>query len=114
MALINEGELLDLITAAVRKAVRDELDAAGDKDPRSREYLDVATAAAMASVSGQTVRGWVRQGRLTRYSTGRSLRVRRDELEALLAAGPDRSRAVDPATAAIELLNNKRRAGGRR
>lgn len=104
-SLVNESALLDLITEAVRRAVREELATAPQK-PHS--YLDVAAAASLASVSPQTVRLWIRQGRLRRYSTGRSLRVRRDELEALLAAGPDSDSAADPAAAALELLNGRR------
>lgn len=51
----------------------------------SSEYLSVAEAAALARVTPGTIRRWVRAGELTRHEAGSRVRIRRDELERLLA-----------------------------
>jgi excisionase family DNA binding protein len=47
----------------------------------------VARAAEVAKVNPATVRKWVEEGRLGRYRAGRELRVKRSELDRLLATG---------------------------
>jgi excisionase family DNA binding protein len=48
------------------------------------EYLSTTQAARLAAVTAGTIRRWIRQGELTRHEAGAHVRVRRDELEALL------------------------------
>lgn len=88
MSLFNEAELRDIIRDEVRTAIRQEL---GKKPATVGEFVSVADAAQIASVATQTIRVWVREGRLTGYHAGRVLRVRRAELEDFLAAGPSPS-----------------------
>lgn len=49
------------------------------------EYLSVAAAARVASVSPWTIRAWIKAGHLPGYRAGRVLRVKRIELDALMA-----------------------------
>jgi excisionase family DNA binding protein len=69
------------LESIVRQIVRDEL---AKTKPANDEYLSTAEAARIASVTPGTVRRWIRQGELTRYEAGAHVRVKRDELEALL------------------------------
>jgi excisionase family DNA binding protein len=55
----------------------------------------VAEGAQIASVSPQTIRVWIKAGRLRGYNAGRVLRVRRQELEDFLAAGPSLATTTD-------------------
>jgi excisionase family DNA binding protein len=57
--------------------------------PRS-ELMSVAEAAAHARVHADTVRRWIREGKLAEQRAGRTVRVRRAELEQLFAAPPPR------------------------
>ena len=47
-------------------------------------YLSVEKAATLADVHPDTIRGWVKAGRLPEHRAGRELRVRRDELHRFL------------------------------
>lgn len=85
MSLFNETELRELIRDEIRSTIRQEL---GKKPATAGEFVSVADAAQIASVTTQTIRVWVREGRLNGYHAGRVLRVRRSELEAFLANGP--------------------------
>ena len=85
MSLFNESALREIIRDEVRTAIRQEL---GKKPATAGEFVRVAEAAQIAAVSTQTIRVWVRAGRLTEYKAGRVLRVRRSELEAFLATDP--------------------------
>jgi excisionase family DNA binding protein len=80
---------LDALRELIRDVVREELTALGASHSG---YLSVTDAAALASVTPDTVRSWIAAGRLRRYSAGRCLRVLRSELETYLArpAGSDR------------------------
>ena len=79
-----EAALRSMIEDVVRKVLREELGASPGAN--GDEYLSVATAARVAEVAPATIRGWIAEGRLHRYAAGREIRVRRAELEALLAA----------------------------
>ena len=79
-SLLDEAALRDL----VREVLREEL-AAAREAPARPEWVSVADAAAMASVTPDTIRESISRGILPRYKAGRVLRVRRDELEAYLA-----------------------------
>ena len=84
MSLFNELELREIIRDEIRSTIRQEL---GKKPAAAGEFVSVAEAAQIAAVSAQTIRVWVRAGRLREYKAGRVLRVRRSELEAFLGTG---------------------------
>jgi excisionase family DNA binding protein len=95
MSLFNEIELRDLIRDEVRSAIRQEM---GKKPAAAGEFVSVAEAAGIASVTTQTIRAWLRADRLTEYKAGRVLRVRRSELEEFLVKGatPDAATNMSP------------------
>lgn len=82
MSLFDEHALRELVENATRRVVREELSRAPGRD----RYLPVAEAAQIAGVAPDTIRSWIGQGRLRRYNAGREIRVRRSELDALLAS----------------------------
>lgn len=50
------------------------------------EYLRLSSAAALLDVNERTVANWIKDGRIQAYRMGpRQIRIRRDDLEALLA-----------------------------
>lgn len=73
------------IESLIRSIVREELAKAKPANDAASDYLTVAEAAALARVTSGTVRRWVRRGELTRHEAGNRVRVRRDEVERLLA-----------------------------
>ena len=76
----------------IRAIVRDEL--ARSSRPTD-EYLSTTAAAQFADVSVGTIRRWVREGKLKEHRAGRSVRVRRQDLERLLSKVPERT-GLDP------------------
>ena len=76
----------------VRDLVRAELEAA--RAPA--EFLSVQRAAEVADVAAGTIRRWIREGRIEGHRAGRVLRVKRADLEALLAAGGARRHELTP------------------
>ena len=91
MNLIDETQLRAFISDEVRRVVRDEI----ATKPATAEYLSVGEAAKLASMSCQTIRKWIRHGRLARHAVGRSLRILRSDLERALAApAPRRAKLV--------------------
>lgn len=82
--IFDEQRLRDLIADVVREVLRAELATAPGRD----DFLTVVAAAQVAAVHPTTVREWIGEGKLGRYYAGARLRVRRSELEALLAAAP--------------------------
>lgn len=99
---MDEHSLRSLIRDEVRAVVREELAKLELGRPTTQEYLSPESAATLTETSVSTIRGWLREGRLRTYHAGRLVRVRRDELEALLsstrsAAGND----IAPAAANI-------------
>ena len=56
----------------------------------SVQYLTVEKAAARLSVSKTTIREWLSKGWLRRYGVGALVRVRVDELDALMQNGAER------------------------
>jgi len=85
MSLFNEAELREIIRDEMRTVIQQEL---GKKPAAAGDYVSVSEAAKIASVQGQTIRSWIRSGRLAGYKAGRVVRVRRSDLEAFLATGP--------------------------
>lgn len=53
-------------------------------------YLTDAEAAVLANVHPSTIRSWRTQGLLNRYGRGKSVRVKREELERLMAPAEER------------------------
>ena len=97
-AVFDESRLRDLIKAAVN-------DALGERRAEPETYLSVARAAAIAEVAPATIRGWIAEGRLKRYRAGRELRVKRSELERLLAAGWAEDAEEDTGTLARRIVH---------
>lgn len=81
----------EAVRAEVRAAVREELAPLRSLlerlAPPVSEYLTVVQAAAVAHCHEDTIRKRLSDGTLKRYSVGRSVRVRRCDLESLLAHG---------------------------
>ena len=69
MSLFNESEFREIIRDEVRMAIRE----LGKKPATAGEFVSVADAAQIASVATQTIRVWVREGRLTGYHAGLEL-----------------------------------------
>jgi len=97
-------ELRDVLRQELRAALTElrpaSVSASGDAP--SDSYLSLAEAAALARVSKNTLRAWIKDGKLPRRMAGRELRVRRDELHRLLAAEPEPSKlTADAAVARI-------------
>lgn len=116
MSLFDEHALRSLVADEVRKALRDEL---GHRPKGPGEYISVADAGRLASVSPQTIRAWMRDGRLTTHRAGRVLRVRRSELENLLTGARlwDRDfdrRELSPEELADRDLRHRRRGHAQR
>lgn len=106
--------LEEVIATAVRAAVREETrplrEALERLTPPTGDYLTPIEAGKVAGVHPETIRQWVRDGRLPKHKAGREYRIRRDELDAFLAgpdgpAGPD----DDDAAAAAMLAKLRRR-----
>jgi excisionase family DNA binding protein len=92
MSLFNEAELREIIHEEVQSAV---LQVMGTKPAAAGEFVSAAEAARIASVSSQTIRAWIRSGKLATYKAGRVLRVKRTELEDFLTTGPTPDNADD-------------------
>jgi excisionase family DNA binding protein len=71
--LFDEAGLKKIVVDAVKEAMTE-----------ASEYLSVARAAEIAEVHPDTIRGFIREGRLKRYKAGREWRVKRADLDRLL------------------------------
>lgn len=93
-----EQTLHALITKEVRAEVRRVIAEAMRPD----EYLSPASAAKLAEVTPETIRRWVKAGKLTRYGVSgkkkrtRVLRVSRLELERLLRSDGAQNDELSP------------------
>lgn len=109
----------EIIRQEVRAAIRDALPelraalaaaAPGSSSAAPADgYLSVEQAADLAGVCTNTIRAWIKAGRLPRRLAGRELRVRRDELHGLLAAAEDPSAQTPGQIAAAILAGTSRR-----
>ena len=79
-AVFDESRLRDLIRSAISDAI-------AERPKEADTYLSVGRAAAVAEVAPATIRSWIAEGRLGRFRAGRELRVKRSELDRLLASG---------------------------
>ena len=106
------GQLEIALRELLRDVVRDELRIAlAEGRPRqaanpssgSEPYLSITNAAQLADLAPNTIRTWIRDGRLPAHRAGRVLRVRRSDLEKFLAPEPAKHKKVDIAARAREL-----------
>lgn len=113
MSLFDETILRSLIREELRGVIREEL---GRAPARAGEYVSVREAARVAGVAPQTIRVWMKAGRLSECHAGRVLRVRRAELEHLMTDGaPVTSAAptdLTPEQHADRLLRCRKRPPG--
>jgi excisionase family DNA binding protein len=114
--ILDELALRELIEEVLRTVVREELRAIAPRPGQPDEFLSVVAAARLAGVAPTTVRAWVNQGRLQRYKAGRVLRVRRSDLELLLAStvGNDDSRDMSAEARARLIFERSRRGDPRK
>jgi excisionase family DNA binding protein len=106
-----EETLRGIVREEVRSALRELLPVSAPKTVGATPgaYISTAEAGALADVLPDTVRDWIAQGKLPGYRAGREWRVRRDELEALMAHGAERApAAVDLKKMARDLLTKHR------
>jgi excisionase family DNA binding protein len=78
---------LDALRELVRQIVREELARRPTSD--APELLTIPEAAEHARVIPGTIRRWIRAGRLASTGEGKLLRVRRVDLDAVLAGGAE-------------------------
>ena len=105
------GQLEAAFRELMRDVVRDEVRSAlAESRPRQaattapgEPYLSVANAAKLADLAPNTIRTWIRDGRLPAHRAGRVLRVRRSELESFLAVAPPKHKKVDIAARARQI-----------
>jgi excisionase family DNA binding protein len=108
------GQLEAALREILRDVVRDELRTALAAEARPRQagptapasedaYLSVANAAQLADLAPNTIRTWIRDGRLVAHRAGRVLRVRRSELTSFLSVAPPKHKKVDIAARARQI-----------
>jgi excisionase family DNA binding protein len=103
--------LADEIKAALREVLREELPRALSLlQPRSNEdgYLSVQKAATLAEVHPDTIRAWVKDGRLVAHRAGCGLRIRRDDLRRFLEGGGPQKNRPTPEEDADAILARRR------
>ena len=113
-----DAALRELVCEAVREVVRAEVLPRLQAMPQGRgdpsRYLNTDQAAEVAGVKPDTIRDWLKSGRLAGHHAGRHLRVRLDQLEAFLAAGtpaPGSKQEAFGAQVAALVAKGKRPAG---
>lgn len=90
-----ETQLRELIVTVVREELARQRPAA------PVEYLTVRQAAELARITTGTIHRWLKTGKLPRHNAGRAVRVKRSDLERLLATG-GRVEEIDPVAWARE------------
>jgi excisionase family DNA binding protein len=111
-----ENYLHDLVRKAVTEGISDA-QALASQSLSAREFLTLSEAAERAAVSKGTIRNWVKSGKLRTCGTGRVLRIKVRELDALLtrgAAGDERGTEREQADMIMARLarNTGQRSGG--
>lgn len=92
------GTPLDGLQEWIRGIVREEVRCAIADLAGPQIYLSTSEAAEIARVTPGTIRRWVREGRLQGAGAGRDVRVRREELQGIMAPGRRRAPRRDPQT----------------
>lgn len=113
--MTDRAKLRAAITAAIAPLVDVLVDSLAPSPPAPpAEYLTTAAAATVASVSEGTIRRWVRDGKIRGYRAGRVLRVRRDELDQMLATGRRSTVSNDesPEEMAVRAIANRKVRNG--
>lgn len=110
------GGLDGALRSLVRDVVREELKlAVGElargtsaaNDNAGGGYLSIGRAAKIADVAPNTVRTWIRRGKLAGHKAGRVYRVRRCDLDGFLASGsPATTPPADLRSRARDLLRS--------
>lgn len=106
-----EDTMRSMIREELRHVLQEELPAmlAQVRPPGDvGEYLSVEKAAAIADVHQDTVRGWVKSGRLPEHRAGRELRVRRDQLRRFLEGNHGEKDRPTAEEEAVTILARKR------
>ena len=103
----------DVIRQTVREVLRDELREAlaemrEKRSSSTAEYLTVADASKIADVHEDTIRAWVKAGRLPRRQAGRELRIRRDDLVRFLDGEPTSGERPTPQDEAAAILARRK------
>ena len=112
------GERLDeLLRSVVREEVckaLDEREAERAVAPAPRPHvsplIDTAEAAALAGVTPETIRRWIRNGQLTPRKAGRLFRIAREELMGLMRSTGGRCAEDDDINGVVESI--WKRSGG--
>ena len=105
--------LRDVVRNEVRTVFREELRAAlGDPDTRHSApsaFMSIKQAADHVAVHPDTVRNWIKTGKLPEHRAGRGLRVRRTELEQCLQGLQSNDGRLGPEEEAMAILARRRR-----
>jgi excisionase family DNA binding protein len=108
LIIIPPEELRALLVEVVREEVRAALADARATNSEEDGYLSVQKAAALADVHPDTIRAWIKAGRLRGYRAGRELRVLRSELCHFLEAGDSADHRETPEEEAATILARRR------
>lgn len=102
----HEQALRHVVLDAMRTALAEQRGVTVDEDG----YLSIAKAARLADVHPDTLRAWIKEGRLPEHRAGRELRVRRSELHRLLAGSAQTVSRPSPEEEAATILSRRRKA----
>ena len=80
--------LREVVREAAREGALDVLNRHGPQPANDNEHVSLAEAARIWDVSYETVRAWVKSGRLKATRVGRVYRVSREDLEKVGAPAP--------------------------
>jgi len=107
-----EESVRTLVREEMQRVLREELPAlvaalrpAGDPGD---QYLSVQKAAEFAEVHPDTIRAWVKEGRISGARAGRELRVLRSALRRFLEAGDSADDRETPEQEAATILARRR------
>lgn len=89
-----EEMLRHILREEIRAALRDQFAEEPLGVTLASGWLTIAQAAAHASVHSATIRAWIKGGELPASKRGRVVRVKRDDLDALLSRAPASPAAV--------------------
>ena len=79
----------------IRREDYELLAGAGGSDTAEADLLTVAEVAQLLTVNQQTVRNWIDRGKLDAMHVGRRVRIRRQDLDAVIEAGSSGTTQVE-------------------